>query len=88
MWLEREGDRPVLAFGSEGETLTVVVDFDDGLWDLSDEALQGFVDEAMRSLMNEMLESVEDATVKSDDSGDPDSGDPDSRASGPSDNPE
>ena len=86
--LEMEGGRPVLAFGSEGDTDTFLVDCDDGLWDLSDEALQGFVDEAMRSLMNEMLESVEDATVKSDESGDPNSGDPDSRALGPSDDPE
>ena len=77
LWLEMEGGRPVLAFGSEGDTDTFLVDCDDGLWDLSDEALQGFVDEAMRWLMNEMLESIEDATVKSDDSGDPNSGAPD-----------
>ena len=77
LWLEMEGGTPALAFGAEGDTDTFLVDCDDGLSDLSDEALQGFVDEAMRSLMNEMLESVEDATVKSDDSGDPDSGAPD-----------
>ena len=45
-WLEIAGDRPVLAFGSEGNTHTVVVDFDRGLWDLSDEDLQWFLDEA------------------------------------------
>ena len=38
-------DRPVLAFGSEGETLTVVVDFDDDVWDLSNKDLQRFLDE-------------------------------------------
>ncbi len=45
LWLETAGDRPILAFGSEGDTHTVVVDFDDGLWDLSNENLQGFLDE-------------------------------------------
>ena len=46
LWLETAGDRPVLAFGSEGNTHTVVVDFGQGLWDLSDEDLQRFLDEA------------------------------------------
>ncbi len=46
VWLENAGDRPVLAFGSEGEVHKVVVDFDEGLWDLSDEDLQWFLDEA------------------------------------------
>ena len=46
LWLELAGDRPVLAFGSEGEVHKVVVDFDDGLWDLSDEDSQRFLDEA------------------------------------------
>ncbi len=45
-WLETAGDRPVLAFGSEGNTHTGVVDFGQGLWDLSDEDLQRFLDEA------------------------------------------
>ena len=45
VWLETAGDRPVLAFGSEGNTHTVVVDFGQGLWDLSDEDLQRFLDE-------------------------------------------
>ncbi len=46
LWLETAGDRPVLAFGSEGDTHTVMVDFGQGLWDLSDEDLQRFLDEA------------------------------------------
>ncbi len=46
VWLETAGDRPVLAFGSEGNTHTVVVDFEQGLWDLSDEDSQWFLDEA------------------------------------------
>ena len=45
VWLEVEGDRPVLAFGSEGDTHTVMVDFDDELWDLSNEGLQRLLDE-------------------------------------------
>ena len=45
LWLETGGDRPVLAFGSEGDTHTVVLDFDEGLWDLSNEDLQRFLDE-------------------------------------------
>ena len=49
VWLEREGDRPVLAFGSEGETRTVVVDFDDDVWDLSNEDLQRLLDEGQGS---------------------------------------
>ncbi len=49
VWLERAGDMPVLAFGSEGETLTVVVDFDDDVWDLSNEDLQRFLDERQGS---------------------------------------
>ena len=46
VWLETEGDRPVLVFGSEGDTHTVVVDFEEGLWDLSKEDLHRFLDEA------------------------------------------
>ncbi len=46
LWLEIAGDRPVLAFGSEGDTYTVVVGFDDELWDLSNEDLQQLLDEA------------------------------------------
>ena len=46
VWLETAGDRPALAFGSEGNTHTVVVDFGQGLWDLSDEDLQRFLDGA------------------------------------------
>ncbi len=44
LWLELASDRPVLAFGFEGNTHTVVVDFEEGLWDLSDEDLQRFLD--------------------------------------------
>jgi len=46
VWLETAGDRPALAFGSEGNTHTVVVDFGQGLWDLSDGDLQRFLDGA------------------------------------------
>ncbi len=46
MWFEIAGDRPILAFGFEGDIHTVVVDFEEGLWDLSDEDLQRFLDEA------------------------------------------
>ncbi len=47
LWLEIAGDRPIPAFGSEGDIHTVVVDFEEGwLWDLSDEDLQRFLDEA------------------------------------------
>ncbi len=47
LWLEIAGDRPILAFGSEGDIHTVVVDFEEGwLWDLSDEDLQRFLDKA------------------------------------------
>ncbi len=47
LWLEIAADRPILAFGSEGDIHTVVVDFEEGwLWDLSDEDLQRFLDEA------------------------------------------
>ena len=45
VWLETQRDRPTLVFGSEGDTQAVVVDFDDGLWDLSDGDLQRFLDE-------------------------------------------
>ncbi len=45
LWLEIAADRPILAFGSEGDIHTVVVDFEEGwLWDLSDEDLQRFLD--------------------------------------------
>ncbi len=43
------GDRPVLAFGSKGDTRTVVVDFDDDLWHLSNEDLQRLLDEGQGS---------------------------------------
>ena len=47
LWLEIAADRPILAFGSEGDIHKVVVDFEEGwLWDLSDEDLQRFLDEA------------------------------------------
>ncbi len=46
LWLETAGDRPVLAFGSEGNTHKVEVDFGQGLWDLSDKDLQRFLHEA------------------------------------------
>ena len=49
LWLETGGDRPVLAFGSEGDTYTVAVDFDEGLWDLSNDDLQSFLDVGRRS---------------------------------------
>ena len=45
VWLETQRDRPTLVFGSDGDTQAVVVDFDDGLWDLSDADLQRFLDE-------------------------------------------
>lgn len=51
LWLELAGDRPVLAFGSEGTTHTVVVDFDDFLEDRSDADLQRWLDEGRRDLM-------------------------------------
>ncbi len=44
VWLRRGST--VLAFGSEGEFHTVVVDFTDGLEDRSDEELQRLLDEA------------------------------------------
>ena len=44
MWFEIAGDRPILAFGFDGDIHTVVVDFEEGLWDLSDEDLQRFLD--------------------------------------------
>ena len=50
VWLETGGDRPVLVFGSGGDTHTVVVDSGDGLWDLSDEGLQRSLDEGRGSL--------------------------------------
>ena len=46
MWFEIAGDRPVLAFGSEGDIHRVVVDFEEGLRDLSDKDLQWLLDEA------------------------------------------
>ncbi len=46
LWLETAGDTPVLAFGSEGNTYKVEVDFGQGLWDLSDKDLQRFLHEA------------------------------------------
>ncbi len=46
VWLELAGDRPVLAFGSEGETHTLVVRFNDGLADRSDTDLQRLLDGA------------------------------------------
>ncbi len=49
LWFELAGDRPVLAFGSDGDTHTVVVDFEEGLWDLSKEDLHRFLDEAQAS---------------------------------------
>ena len=49
VWLEIAGDRPVLAFGREGNTHTVVVNFDEGLWDLSNEDLQRLLDEGQGS---------------------------------------
>ena len=49
VWLERADDRPVLAFGREGNTHTVVVNFDEGLWDLSNEDLQRLLDEGQRN---------------------------------------
>ncbi len=45
VWLER-GSKPVLVFASEGELLSVPVDFSDGLDDRSDEDLQRLLDEA------------------------------------------
>ncbi len=45
VWLER-GQPPVLAFGSEGDTHSVVVDFTEGLEDRSDADLQRLLDEA------------------------------------------
>ena len=44
VWLERES-KPVLAFGSEGELHTVVVDFSESLEGRSDEDLQRLLDE-------------------------------------------
>ncbi len=49
LWLETAGDKPVLAFGSKGDTHTVVVDFDDDLWHLSNEDLQRLLDEGQGS---------------------------------------
>ncbi len=49
VWLETEGERPVLVFGLEGHTHTVVVDFDDDLWHLSNEDLQRLLDEGQGS---------------------------------------
>ncbi len=46
LWLETAGDRPALVFGRDGEVHKVVVDFDQGLWGLSNEELQRFLDEA------------------------------------------
>ena len=47
LWLEIAADRPILAFGSEGDIHKVAVDFErEWLWDLSDEDLQLFLDEA------------------------------------------
>ena len=44
VWLG-PGDHSILAFGSEGEVHTVVVDFNVGLEDRSDEDLQRLLDE-------------------------------------------
>ena len=49
VWLETQRDRPTLVFGSEGDTHTVVVDFDDDVWDLSNEDLQRLLDEGQGS---------------------------------------
>ena len=43
--LARAGSKPVLAFGSERELHTVLVDFNDSLEDRSDAELQRLLDE-------------------------------------------
>ena len=49
LWLETAGNRPVLCFGSKGEVHKVVVGFDDGLEDLSNDDLQAWLDRGQGS---------------------------------------
>ena len=49
LWLERGAAAGVLAFTSGGETYSVVVNFTDGLKDVSDSELERLLDEARGS---------------------------------------